>query len=62
LLICFFRFLIFVPVITVRSPDEVGSVDSNSVQPFGLNHFFGEDGKIYNYKNLKVNYQFKLAR
>jgi hypothetical protein len=60
LLIYFFRSLIFVPVITVRSPDEVGSVDSNSVQPFDLNH--GEDGKIYGYKNLKVNYQFKLAR
>ncbi|KAK3133150.1 hypothetical protein QOZ80_6AG0533000 [Eleusine coracana subsp. coracana] len=42
-------------VFLVRSPDEVGSVDSNSIEPFDLNHFFGEDGKIYGYKNLKIN-------
>jgi len=38
----------------VRNPDEVGSVDCTSIEPFDLNHFFGEDGKIYGYKNLKV--------
>ncbi|XP_062199717.1 probable histone acetyltransferase type B catalytic subunit [Phragmites australis] len=42
-------------VFLVRNPDEVGSVDSTSIQPFDLNHFFGEDGKIYGYKNLKIN-------
>ncbi|TVU09245.1 hypothetical protein EJB05_42699 [Eragrostis curvula] len=42
-------------VFLVRNPDEVGSVDRNSIQPFDLNHFFGEDGKIYGYKNLKIN-------
>lgn len=38
----------------VRNPDEVGSVDCTSIEPLDLNHFFGEDGKIYGYKNLKV--------
>ncbi|KAL6599287.1 hypothetical protein ACP70R_045781 [Stipagrostis hirtigluma subsp. patula] len=42
-------------VFLARNPDEVGSVDSTSIQPFDLNHFFGEDGKIYGYKNLKIN-------
>ncbi|CAD6225222.1 unnamed protein product [Miscanthus lutarioriparius] len=42
-------------VFLVRNPDEMGSVDCTSIVPFDLNHFFGEDGKIYGYKNLKIN-------
>jgi histone acetyltransferase 1 len=38
----------------VWNPGEVSSVDCTAIQPFDLNHFFGEDGKIYGYKNLKV--------
>ncbi|CAL5074688.1 unnamed protein product [Urochloa decumbens] len=42
-------------VFLARNPDEAGSEDCTSIQPFDLNHFFGEDGKIYGYKNLKIN-------
>uniref|UniRef100_A0A0E0B1U4 histone acetyltransferase n=2 Tax=Oryza glumipatula TaxID=40148 RepID=A0A0E0B1U4_9ORYZ len=42
-------------VFIARNPDEAGSANSTSLQPFDLNHFFGEDGKIYGYKNLKIN-------
>lgn len=42
-------------VFLVWNPGEVGSVDCTAIQPFDLNHFFGEDGKIYGYKNLKIN-------
>lgn len=41
-------------MLTARNPDEVCSENGISVEPFDLNHFFGEDGKIYGYKNLKV--------
>ncbi|KAL6846299.1 hypothetical protein ACP4OV_023747 [Aristida adscensionis] len=44
-----------------RNPDEVGSLDCTSIQPFDLNHFFGEDGKIYGYKNLKINVWISAA-
>jgi histone acetyltransferase 1 len=53
------RFLLvtYLPLVfdTARNPDEAGSANSTSLQPFDLNHFFGEDGKIYGYKNLKIN-------
>ncbi|KAJ1289377.1 hypothetical protein BS78_02G159400 [Paspalum vaginatum] len=42
-------------VFLVRNADEMSSVDCPSIQPFDLSHFFGEDGKIYGYKNLKIN-------
>ncbi|PAN12009.2 hypothetical protein PAHAL_2G238800 [Panicum hallii] len=42
-------------VFLARNPDEAGSEDCTSIQPFDLNHFIGEDGKIYGYKNLKIN-------
>ncbi|XP_020156291.3 probable histone acetyltransferase type B catalytic subunit [Aegilops tauschii subsp. strangulata] len=42
-------------VFLARNPDEVGSADSTPIEPFDLNHFFGEDGKIYGYTNLKIN-------
>nr|CAB3453196.1 unnamed protein product [Digitaria exilis] len=41
--------------ITAKNLDEAASEDCTSIQPFDLNHFFGEDGKIYGYKNLKIN-------
>ena len=61
LLIWFLQTLNFfctVGFIAARNPDEVGSEDCTSIQPFDLNHFFGEDGKIYGYKNLKVSKVF----
>ncbi|XP_044945874.1 probable histone acetyltransferase type B catalytic subunit isoform X2 [Hordeum vulgare subsp. vulgare] len=42
-------------VFLARNPDEVGSADSTPIEPFDLNHFFGEGGKIYGYTNLKIN-------
>lgn len=57
LLIWFLQALIYFSIddfITARNPDEVGSEDCTSIEPFDLNHFFGEDGKIYGYKSLKV--------
>ncbi|WVZ64676.1 hypothetical protein U9M48_014166 [Paspalum notatum var. saurae] len=44
-----------IKVFLVRNPDEMSSVDCPSIQPFDLSHFFGEDGKIYGYKNIKIN-------
>ncbi|ONM54422.1 Histone acetyltransferase type B catalytic subunit [Zea mays] len=43
-------------VFLVWNPGEVSSVDCTAIQPFDLNHFFGEDGKIYGYKNLKLSH------
>ncbi|KAG8049618.1 hypothetical protein GUJ93_ZPchr0009g639 [Zizania palustris] len=42
-------------VFLARNPGEVDSENSISLQLFDLNHFFGEDGKIYGYKNLKID-------
>lgn len=42
-------------VFLARNPDDVCSVNNTSIEPFDLNHFFGEDGKIYGYTNLKIN-------
>ncbi|KAK1630313.1 hypothetical protein QYE76_004628 [Lolium multiflorum] len=42
-------------VFIARNSDDVGSEDSISLEPFDLNHFFGEDGKIYGYTDLKIN-------
>uniref|UniRef100_A0ACD5YGH2 Uncharacterized protein n=1 Tax=Avena sativa TaxID=4498 RepID=A0ACD5YGH2_AVESA len=42
-------------VFIARNPDDVGSEDCTSIEPFDLNHFFGEDGKIYGYTDLKIN-------
>jgi len=47
-------FFLCIRFMAVRNPDEVGSIDCTSIQPIDLKHFFGEDGKIYGYKNLKV--------
>jgi hypothetical protein len=48
-LICF-----VVGITTAKNPDDVSSEDSIAIEPFDLNHFFGEDGKIYGYTDLKV--------
>lgn len=40
--------------IIVRSEEEVGASSNDTVDPVDLNQFFGEDGKIYGYKGLKV--------
>ncbi|KAM0885846.1 hypothetical protein ACQ4PT_030095 [Festuca glaucescens] len=42
-------------LINSRNSDDVGLEDSISIEPFDLNHFFGEDGKIYGYTDLKIN-------
>ncbi|XP_077217413.1 histone acetyltransferase of the GNAT family 2 isoform X2 [Tasmannia lanceolata] len=44
-----------IKVFLVSNPEEVDAVDSFCIDPIDLNHFFGEDGKIYGYKDLKVN-------
>ncbi|XP_072994457.1 probable histone acetyltransferase type B catalytic subunit [Typha latifolia] len=44
-----------IKVFLVRSQDEVGATSSICIEPVDLNHFFGEDGKIYGYKDLKIN-------
>lgn len=48
-------------ITTARNPDEVGSADSTPIEPFDLNHFFGEDGKIYGYTNLKVESKVMIS-
>ncbi|URE32352.1 receptor-like protein kinase [Musa troglodytarum] len=44
-----------IKVFLVKSGDEVGSTNSFCINPVDLNQFFGEDGKIYGYKGLRVN-------
>ncbi|WOL14614.1 putative histone acetyltransferase type B catalytic subunit [Canna indica] len=50
-----------IKVFLVKSEDEVGSTNSFCISPVDLNQFFGEDGKIYGYKNLKVNVWLSLV-
>lgn len=45
----------------VKSQDEVGTTNSFCINPIDLNSFFGDDGKIYGYKNLKVLGKFPDA-
>ncbi|XP_020099087.1 probable histone acetyltransferase type B catalytic subunit isoform X2 [Ananas comosus] len=42
-----------IKVFLVKNQDEVGAPSSTCIDPVDLNQFFGEDGKIYGYKNLK---------
>ncbi|XP_020590030.1 probable histone acetyltransferase type B catalytic subunit isoform X2 [Phalaenopsis equestris] len=44
-----------IKIFFVSSPDEVGTSDGFCVEPMDLNQFFGEDGKIYGYKDLQIN-------
>lgn len=44
----------FVLGFTVSKPEEVDAENSCCVNVIDLNQFFGEDGKIYGYKDLKV--------
>ncbi|ONK69782.1 uncharacterized protein A4U43_C05F26660 [Asparagus officinalis] len=44
-----------IKVYLVKSQDEVGATNSFCIDPVDLNQFFGEDGKIYGYKNLKID-------
>lgn len=44
----------------VSREDEVGASDSFCIDPVDLNSFFGEDGKIYGYQQLKVIYFSQL--
>lgn len=38
----------------VASKDEAEAGAGHQINPIDLNHFFGEDGKIYGYQSLKV--------
>ena len=38
----------------VKNEEEVGSTNCLQIEPVDLNHFFGEDGKIYGYNGLQV--------
>jgi hypothetical protein len=38
----------------VKHEEEVGSTNCLQMEPIDLNHFFGEDGKIYGYNGLQV--------
>lgn len=49
-----------IKVFLVRSQDEVGATNISCIDPFDLSHFFGEDGKIYGYKNIKINVWLSL--
>ncbi|KAG9456502.1 hypothetical protein H6P81_001010 [Aristolochia fimbriata] len=44
-----------VKIFLVSKPEEVDQADSCCINPVDLNQFFGEDGKIYGYKDLKIN-------
>lgn len=46
---------------TVKKEDEVGKTSSYCIDPVDLNHFFGEDGKIYGYKDLKVMHEVRAC-
>lgn len=47
-------FLMFSLPFVVSKVKEVDSQSSFCMKPVDLNHFFGEDGKIYGYQGLKV--------
>lgn len=47
-------FLMFNLPFVVSKVKEVDSQSSFCMKPVDLNHFFGEDGKIYGYQGLKV--------
>ncbi|KAL0910186.1 hypothetical protein M5K25_021137 [Dendrobium thyrsiflorum] len=44
-----------IKIFLVSSKDEVGAKDGFCIDPMDLNQFFGEDGKIYGYKDLMIN-------
>ncbi|WCJ42626.1 Histone acetyltransferase type B catalytic subunit [Euphorbia peplus] len=44
-----------IKIYLVSSKEEVGVLESFSIDPVDLNGFFDEDGKIYGYNGLKIN-------
>ncbi|XP_058074114.1 probable histone acetyltransferase type B catalytic subunit [Magnolia sinica] len=44
-----------IKIYLVNSVDEVDTADSFCFEPVDLNRFFGEDGRIYGYKDLKID-------
>ncbi|KAJ3709372.1 hypothetical protein LUZ61_013077 [Rhynchospora tenuis] len=42
-------------IFAVKTAEEVGSTNCLQIQPIDLNHFFGEDGKIYGYNGLQID-------
>ncbi|XXG48205.1 hypothetical protein AAC387_Pa02g2717 [Persea americana] len=49
-----------IKVFLVSRPEEMDAAGSFSIDPVDLNHFFGEDGKIYGYKDLKIHIWFNI--
>ncbi|XP_010267057.1 PREDICTED: histone acetyltransferase type B catalytic subunit [Nelumbo nucifera] len=43
-----------IKIYLVNSKDEVDAASGFLIEPIDLNQFFGEDGKIYGYKDLKI--------
>ncbi|XP_043719842.1 histone acetyltransferase type B catalytic subunit-like [Telopea speciosissima] len=41
-------------IFMVSSKEEVNAASGSCIDPVDLNRFFGEDGKIYGYKDLKI--------
>ncbi|KAJ3683367.1 hypothetical protein LUZ60_013594 [Juncus effusus] len=50
-----------IKVFAVRNEIEVGSTNCLPIEPVDLNHFFGEDEKIFGYRGLKINIWLSLA-
>ncbi|OVA11740.1 Histone acetyltransferase type B [Macleaya cordata] len=44
-----------IKIFLVGSKEEVDAADRFCVDPIDLNRFFGEDGRVYGYKDLKIN-------
>eukprot|EP00268_Persea_americana_P036115 TRINITY_DN3559_c1_g1_i1.p2 TRINITY_DN3559_c1_g1~~TRINITY_DN3559_c1_g1_i1.p2 ORF type:complete len:130 (+),score=8.99 TRINITY_DN3559_c1_g1_i1:246-635(+) len=44
-----------IKVFLVSCPEEMDTADCFSTNPVDLCHFFGEEGKIYGYNDLKIN-------
>ncbi|XP_078153749.1 histone acetyltransferase of the GNAT family 2 isoform X3 [Carex rostrata] len=44
-----------IKIFAVKNEEEVGSTNCLQIEPVDLNHFFGEDGKIYGYNGLQIN-------
>ncbi|XP_057549515.1 histone acetyltransferase type B catalytic subunit [Amaranthus tricolor] len=43
-----------IQIFLVASKDEAEAGAGHQINPIDLNHFFGEDGKIYGYQSLKI--------
>ncbi|XAR67099.1 Histone acetyltransferase [Bertholletia excelsa] len=44
-----------IKIYLVSRKEELDASNSFCIQPVDLNHFFGDEGKIYGYQNLQIN-------